>query len=314
MFSKSIPADYLGRFVIGSPEWVEARKDGLGGSEIAAIAGLSPWKSKSALWYEKTGVVVERKERPHLWWGTAVEDVIAQRWVEQEAARHVMKTGMWRSKIWQFMYADPDRFIVPTARSKTPVGILEIKTTHDFNAHEWGKYKGNEAIPPYYNAQIQWYLAAFGLSDAVCAVVIGQGDYREYPIRASAIDQKFLIDLATDFMDSIRNNTPPVAEGDNATYQALRALHADIDPAEDIEIDYETAYKFLESRENLSYAESEYNTIRNQLTAQLGRGQSARYQSMKIATRQARGDRPPFLIPARTATLEQLENQQPLHV
>ena len=39
-----------------SPEWYELRKSGIGGSDAAAILGLSPWKTNVDLWEEKVGI------------------------------------------------------------------------------------------------------------------------------------------------------------------------------------------------------------------------------------------------------------------
>ena len=34
--------------------WLQERRSGLGGSDVAAIIGASPWKTYAALWAEKT--------------------------------------------------------------------------------------------------------------------------------------------------------------------------------------------------------------------------------------------------------------------
>ena len=40
-------------------EWLQARRRGIGGSDAAAVLGLSPWKSNVRLWEEKTGLLGE---------------------------------------------------------------------------------------------------------------------------------------------------------------------------------------------------------------------------------------------------------------
>ena len=37
--------------------WLEARKQGLGGSDVATIAGLSKWKSQVQVFLEKTQAI-----------------------------------------------------------------------------------------------------------------------------------------------------------------------------------------------------------------------------------------------------------------
>lgn len=41
-----------------SPEWLEFRKTGIGGSDAAAILGLSPFKTNVEVWEEKVGLRV----------------------------------------------------------------------------------------------------------------------------------------------------------------------------------------------------------------------------------------------------------------
>lgn len=38
-------------------QWLEYRKQGIGGNDVAAVCGLSKYKSPMGLWLEKTGQV-----------------------------------------------------------------------------------------------------------------------------------------------------------------------------------------------------------------------------------------------------------------
>ena len=59
-------------------QWLEERRKGIGGSDAAAIAGLSPWKSPVAVWLEKTGQVEPEEPGEAAYWGTVLEDVVAR--------------------------------------------------------------------------------------------------------------------------------------------------------------------------------------------------------------------------------------------
>lgn len=37
-------------------EWLRQRTRGIGGSDVAAVLGISPWKTRRDLFYEKTSV------------------------------------------------------------------------------------------------------------------------------------------------------------------------------------------------------------------------------------------------------------------
>ena len=63
-------------------EWLEARRKGLGGSDIAAIMGISKWSTPRDSYLEKQGVAVDEdnnaKER-----GRILETAIAQWYAEK---------------------------------------------------------------------------------------------------------------------------------------------------------------------------------------------------------------------------------------
>ena len=48
----------------------EARRKGIGGSDVATILGLNKWKSPYQLWLEKTGQIdLEHTESEPAYWG-----------------------------------------------------------------------------------------------------------------------------------------------------------------------------------------------------------------------------------------------------
>ncbi len=66
----------IGYFPPGSDEWHAARANGLGGSEVGAVLGLSPYDSKFSLWFRKAGATEPVEVTPPMEWGTRLEPVI----------------------------------------------------------------------------------------------------------------------------------------------------------------------------------------------------------------------------------------------
>ena len=71
-------------------DWLQARKAGIGGSDIAALLGLSKYKTPLQLWMDKTGRADENfdadsLERMH--WGTVLEDVVARHYADQRGVK-----------------------------------------------------------------------------------------------------------------------------------------------------------------------------------------------------------------------------------
>ena len=52
----------LGWFEPGTSDWHAARANGIGGSEIAAVLGLSPYESRFSLWHRKKGLLHQGDE------------------------------------------------------------------------------------------------------------------------------------------------------------------------------------------------------------------------------------------------------------
>jgi len=53
-------------------EWLEERKNGIGGSDAATILGLNPYKTNIDLWEEKTGrkEAIDISDKPYVKYGT----------------------------------------------------------------------------------------------------------------------------------------------------------------------------------------------------------------------------------------------------
>ena len=66
----------------------------LGGSEIAAVVGLSPWVSRFALWHRKRGTLGKQEVNAGMNWGHRLEPASARRLAEKREeldveARHL---------------------------------------------------------------------------------------------------------------------------------------------------------------------------------------------------------------------------------
>lgn len=66
--------------------WLEERRRGIGGSDVAAVLGLNPYKTPLDLWEDKTGKAEESHQSESAYWGSTLEDVVAKEFS--------MRTGM----------------------------------------------------------------------------------------------------------------------------------------------------------------------------------------------------------------------------
>lgn len=174
-------------------EFLERRRSGIGGSDIAAICGLSKYATPYNVWLSKRGEAPEEQgEKPWLYWGAVLEDVVAREYALRSGSKVQRINAQLVHPDYHYAVANIDRAVVnPDIRGNvrwidgrlTTDRILECKTANGFAAGAWGE-AGTDQIPENYLCQVQWYMGITGASYADLAVLIGGSDYRQYTIEA----------------------------------------------------------------------------------------------------------------------------------
>lgn len=283
-------AAYLGNFEPGTPEWGAARAVRVGGSEVAALLGLSPWASYFSLWHEKSGTIDGNVDSDLMEWGRILEEPIARRFARRHPEFAVRKCGTYVNIDRDYQLISPDRLLF--SRDGGQWETLEIKTaTRD---EEWGD-DGTDEVPLHYRCQKLWALDTFGIPQGRMAVYFGGGDYREYVISYDETDSKILRKYAGEFVETLYQGIMPDIDGHTATYRAVRHLHPDIDRV-DVALSPEVALPYLAALEGMRYAEEEKRRAGAEVLTALGFGRRALWDDRAIATRvPGRGDNPPYL-------------------
>ena len=165
-------------------KWIEDRKSGIGGSDIAAILGISPWKTALDVWLDKTGQAQDAlSDAEAVRWGTLLEDVVAREYADRtdNAVQRINRILRHPKNEWAI--GNIDRAIVaPGSRVRVAgdggtllgaQGLLEVKTASAYKAGEWGRDGDEDAVPVHHQAQVMWYLGITGLQWADVAALIG---------------------------------------------------------------------------------------------------------------------------------------------
>ena len=127
--------------MLEGPVWLEERRKGIGGSDIAAIMGLSPFRTPFQVYQEKRREVVPWQGNETTDWGKRMEPAIRQ-WYSDQTGRAVrVPDRIITHSRYPFMLASIDGF------TDDPLRGLEIKTAR--SAKGWGEPGSNE-IPDYY--------------------------------------------------------------------------------------------------------------------------------------------------------------------
>jgi putative phage-type endonuclease len=164
-------------------EQIAERVNYIGGSDIAAVLGLSRWSTPLRVWAEKTGQVPPRElDHEAVELGRELEDYVARRF-EKKAGKKVHRVNETLfHREHPFLAANIDRRVVGER------AILECKVTSAFKAREWE----GEEIPQEYILQCLHYLAVTGAERAYIAVLIGNQDFKW---KAVERDEKLIRDM-----------------------------------------------------------------------------------------------------------------------
>ena len=268
---------YLGTFEPNSEEWHAAR-EGIGGSDIGALMGKSPWKSAYQLWAEKTGQLSDEIEPSMpMKLGTAFEAPIRDLFREQnEGCLKVYETGTWQSVANPILKANPDGII---EWEDGKLGVLEIKFTRQY----W------DELPEHYNLQVQHYLQVLGLGRGIVVAVAG-GEWKEFEVVWDDSLQKDMKKAVRAFYGLVTSNKAPEYDGSSSTYETVRELSEGLQEGE-------MELGSLWSNLVATKAEADYwaNALQAQKSAVLAFLNGIKYglyQGEKVISLQARNGKP----------------------
>lgn len=203
-----------------SPEqWLEARRQGIGGSDAAAIVGLNPYATPFSLFAEKTGRAEPPEDNEAMRQGRDFEEYVAQRFREYMAARGTPKKTkecgfMLRHPKYPWMLANVDRLIVGEKAG------LECKTTSVMNLK---KFRNGE-YPEQYYVQCVHYMAVTGAKRWYLAVLILNQGFYTYTIERDEAEIAALIASERQFWERVEKDTPPAVDGLEPTTRALNSM------------------------------------------------------------------------------------------
>jgi putative phage-type endonuclease len=208
-------------------EWLEARRQGVGGSEVSIILGSNRWTTAYELWCEKTGRLGTRDVGEAASWGTLLEDTVAREWARRSGAT-IRRAGMCADPVYPWRLASVDRVVVEPG-TRRAVALLEVKTT-SARAADLTDYDLVER----YAVQVLWYLGVTGLPAANLAVLVGGQQLRMLMIPADP-DWYHAAGEVVDEWWSLHvtgGTAPPVTAADNPTLnrtpaQPVEAVIAD---------------------------------------------------------------------------------------
>lgn len=147
-------------------EWLQARKNHIGGSEASACVGVNPYKSNVELWEEKTGLRQQEdiSMKDYVIYGTKAEEYLRELFSLDFPQYQVFyeDNNMFLNSEYPWMHASLDGELIDQCGRH---GILEFKTSNLLQSMQ--KEKWQDRIPDNYFCQVLHYLAVTGYDFAV---------------------------------------------------------------------------------------------------------------------------------------------------
>lgn len=215
----------------GDDGWLEARRNGLGASEVASALGLpgayaTPWQ----IWADKTRrrLPPDIGANPAVKLGNDLEPWLIEQ-SEQFTGRRAFRTPaqLYRNRGRQWMLASPDAYCRP-ASSAPPFPpddfeLVEAKTGG--LVEPWGADEWSTELPPLrYEVQARCQLAVLGLRTRtwIVGLIAGFG-LHAWPVEWDEEAEKDLMNMAWAWWSRhvIDGEEPALAAGDNAVMDAV---------------------------------------------------------------------------------------------
>lgn len=206
-------------------EWYAARSTGIGASEIAAAAGLSPYSTPLELYHRKRGELPEIEPSEPMILGNLLEPVVKARFCQVEGITFANPSPpMFRHGVHQPITATPDAII-------DAVTLFEAKTASWRMKGSWGDQNSDD-VPPHYLCQCQQQMAVMNAAAVRLAVLFDGAELKRFTVLRNDELITLLISAALELWERIQNGDPPPPDWSHpSTPKLIREIHSSIEDA-----------------------------------------------------------------------------------
>ena len=201
-------------------QWLAARMHGphgtipytVGGSDVAAIFGVSPWTTPQELWLIKKGRMKPpaKSNANQLEMGHMLEPIAAHWYAKKTGNRVYEDTNLYQHADHPSALANFDRRFERASDGEP--GILECKSCTYHKASEWD----DDAIPLYYELQLRFYLAVADVNIGSFSAVWGNNPDNDLAIPDITRDkakEDMIFERLDEWIWSLKHDKPPTMSG-----------------------------------------------------------------------------------------------------
>lgn len=256
---------------LNTPEWLELRRQGIGGSDCAAALGESKWKTPYQLYLDKIGEDEPVEENEPMYWGKSLETNIIRKYSYLNESIVERPQVIYRNRKNTFMQYTPDGI--------AGYRLLEVKTSR--HGHGFGE-PGTDEIPQEYLLQVQHGMIVTGLPVCDVAVLIGGSEYRQYEVSADKEMQDMIIELESAFWEKVqKREEPAISNGDDLNKRFRFSRARSIEATPDI-VEYLVKLKLVKDTTKIS--ECTEMTYINEIKIFMAENDTLEYLGKPIAT------------------------------
>jgi putative phage-type endonuclease len=257
-------------------EWLAQRQKGIGGSDVAAICGVSRYRSTLNVYLDKIGEIPPLTDNQRMRAGRMLEPVIADMFAEDTGKKVKRNNMLLQHPEHKFMLANIDRWIVGENAG------LEIKNTSEYAKGDWA----NGAVPVEYMLQCNHYLAVTGADRWYIAVLIGGHDLQWRIIERDETLIANLISIEKQFWEEhVLARVEPVVTHLDTDW--LKRMYPQSEPLKEIELDdslYDTLVDLNQAELEGKLIDQRIETAKNRLKQAMQDAEIALYSGKKICT------------------------------
>ena len=258
-------------------KWLEERRKGIGGSDTAAILGLSAYATPYTVWADKTGRLPDTEDNEAMRQGRDLEAYVAQRFAERSGKSVHRVNAILQNSAYPWAQANIDRAIVGE------ISGLECKTTNALNMR---RFRDGEFPENYYTQSVH-YLAVTEYQRWYVAVLILSRDFLIYQMTRIPDDPKpewcessvyvsdqeiqALMEAEQAFWRYVEVDEPPAFSGGKPESEALAKIYQGGDAeVADLSGNQDKIAAYLTARQTLSKLEKEVAQFEQEFKSALG--------------------------------------------
>lgn len=268
-------------------QWLEARRRSIGASDAPEILGKG-YGSPFQWWAIRTGRAPGLQDSRRFRFGHFAEPFIESE-MQRETGVQLVNPGaytIFRSTVNPWQHATPDRLalaesaggvepkIVPHFPAAIAAGLLDASAQFKTVASQVAAEKWGDLPAEYAYIQVQHELMTLGLGRGWIAALVGSGeDFRLYQVEQDPDMWAELSRSQQQMLEWLENDTPPPADGLEATTQTIKELWHDSAPGKVVRLgaDMLDAGTKLEAvKEQIKVLEQEEAALQNRIKLAAG--------------------------------------------